>query len=302
MVTLTERFNRFLFHRAVKAMLKTPIVRRGSNPFAALTMVHQRDVLPYLLAIKSFAHFARPERIILVADPSLDDSSKRLLREQVPHIEILKAEDYRRPALPVGGTWERLSAISVLSCESPIVQLDADTVTFDYPSDVVDCMRENRSFIIRSEHDTEIQTLDRAAEYGRSLLSFSQHVVAFAEAAFTELPNWQQLRYARGCSGFTGFGKGHVSPDALDALSNDMRRLLGAKWDKWGSEQVSSNLLAATTRDALLLPHPKYCNADQIEEETVVAHFIGYARHVNREYEHRAKRIALLLNSDQGAK
>ncbi|MFT3847206.1 MAG: hypothetical protein QM739_00580 [Propionivibrio sp.] len=295
MVTLTERFNRLLFQRAVKKMTKTPTLSRGANAFAALTMVHQRDVLSYLLAIKTFAHFAQPERIILVADPSMDDVSKTMLRKHIPFIEILDATAFRRPALPVGGTWERLSAISVLNAETPIVQLDADTVTFDFPAEVVDCMRANRSFIIRSEHDTEIQTLDQAAEYGRHLLTFSQHVVAFAEASFTELPNWQRLRYARGCSGFTGFGKGHISPDALDQLSGSMRSLLGAKWDKWGSEQVSSNLLAATTPDALLLPHPKYCNADQMTKETVVAHFIGYARHVNREYEQRAKSAVHIL-------
>jgi len=298
MVTLTERFNRLLFQRAVKEIMKTPVVSRGSNAFAALTMVHQRDVLSYLLAIKTFAHFASPERIVLVADPSMDDVSKTTLRKHIPFIEILDAEAFRRPALPIGGTWERLSAISVLSAESPIVQLDADTVTFDFPGDVVDCMRENRSFIIRSEQDTEIQTLDEAAEYGKHLLTFSQHVVAFAEASFTELPNWRQLRYARGCSGFTGFGKDHISPEGLDQLSGSMRSLLGVKWDKWGSEQVSSNLLAATTPDALLLPHPKYCNADQMTNETVVAHFIGYARHVNREYERRARSAVQVLRSN----
>lgn len=297
MVTLTERFNRLLFQRAVKDILKTPAVSRGNNPFAALTMVHQRDVLPYLLAIKTFAHFACPERILLVADPSMEEASKKTLRSHVPFLEIVEAEKFRRPALPIGGTWERLSAISVLNCESAIVQLDADTMTFDFPAEVVTCMQDNRCFVLRSENDTEIQSLDQAAEYGRTLLKSSQHVVAFAEASFTELPNSGQFRYVRGCSGFTGFGKGALSPDSLDWLSSSMRSLLGAKWDKWGSEQVSSNLLAASTPDAFLLPHPKYCNADQSAISTVVSHFIGYARHVTREYEHRAKQASRMLRS-----
>lgn len=299
MVTLTERFNRFLFQRAIKDIQNTPTVSRGSNRFTALTMVHQRDVLPYLLAIKTFAHHTKPDRIVVVADPSLTQSDKTLLNRHIPFIEIVEAEKFRRPDLPIGGTWERLSAISVLCAESPIVQLDADTVTFDTPAEVLACMRDNRCFIIRSEHDTEIQNLDIAAQHGEELLKVSQHVVAYAEAALIKLGNWQNLRYVRGCSGFTGFGKGMLTRSSLDELSRNMRSLLGAKWDKWGTEQVSSNLLAASSPNAYLLPHPKYCNADTLAGETVVAHFIGYTRYVSREYEYRAKNAAQMLKGEK---
>jgi hypothetical protein len=299
MVTLTERFNHFLFQRAIKDILNTPTVNRGSNRFTALTMVHQRDVLSYLLAIKTFAHHTKPDRIVVVADPSLTQSNKALLKKHIPFIEIVEAEKFRRPDLPIGGTWERLSAISILCTESPIVQLDADTVTFDTPAEVLACVRDNRCFIIRSEHGTEIQNLDIAALHGEELLKVSQHVVAYAEAALIKLGNWQNLRYVRGCSGFTGFGKGMLTPSALDELSRNMRSLLGAKWDKWGTEQVSSNLLAASSPNAYLLPHPKYCNADTLARETVVAHFIGYTRYVSREYEYRAKNAAQMLKGEK---
>ncbi len=298
MVTLTERFNRFLFQRAIKEILTTPAITRGANPFSALTMVHHRDVLPYLLAIKTFAYHARPERIVLVADPSLTHADCSILKSHIPFLEIVDADKFRRPDLPVGGTWERLSAISVLCAETPIVQLDADTVTFAPPEEVITCMRDNRCFVIRSEHDTEIQTLDVAARHGDELLKVSQHVVAHAEAALVKLENWENLRYVRGCSGFTGFGKGLLTPSALDGFSRNMRTLLGAHWDRWGSEQVSSNLLAASSPNAFLLPHPKYCNADTLAAETVVAHFIGYTRYVSREYEYRAKMAVRKLKGE----
>lgn len=298
MVTLTERFNRLLFQRAAKDILKTPAISRGNNPFAALTMVHQRDVLSYLLAIKTFAHFTQPERIILVADPSLEDASKKILLDHVPFLEILEAKTFHRPALPIGGTWERLSAISILSCESFIVQLDADIMTFAYPDEVVTSVKENRSFILRSEPGSDFLTLDTAAENGKNALNVSQHIQALAEANLMEIPNWHNFRYVRGCSGFTGFGKGTLSPERLDEFSSSMRPKLGAKWDSWGSEQVSSNTLAASTPDSRLLPHPKYCNADQLNAITVVAHFIGYARHVTREYEHRARNAISMLRGN----
>lgn len=289
MVTLTERFNRLLFQRAVKGILNTPSIVRGQKPFAALSMVHHRDVLPYLLAIKTFAHYASPERIFLIADPTLDETDRKILRRHIPHLEIREAEDFRRPALPVGGTWERLSAISVLCQEIPIVQLDADTMTFGYPAEVIDAMSANRSFIIRSEQGVEIQPLDAAAEYGKKLLRLSNHIQAVSEARLTELKNWKNYRYVRGCSGFTGFGQSAISENRLAEVAISMREIHNTRWDEWGTEQVSSNILAASAPESFLLPHPKYCNADRIKQETIIAHYIGYARHNNRNYEYRAK-------------
>lgn len=298
MVTLTERFNRLLFQRAVKGILDTPPVRRGENPFAALSMVHHRDVLPYLLAIKTFAHFANPARIFVIADPSLNTDDRKLLAHHVPFVEILDAETFRRPNLPIGGTWERLSAISILCQEVPIVQLDADTMTLGYPAEVVEGLRNNQSFLIRSERDVEIQPLDTTAQFGKALVQTSNHIQAVSEARFTELSNWRQYRYARACSGFTGFGIASISPDALEKFSSAMRSIHGARWDEWGTEQISSNLLAATSSDSFLLPYPKYCNADGLHKTTVVVHYIGYARHVSRDYERRARRSINLLRQN----
>jgi hypothetical protein len=297
MATLIERFNRKLFQHAVKGILTTPKIKRGDQAFAALSMVHHRDVQPYLLAIKTFAEYARPERIFVVADPSLTDEDRRILREHIPFLEIVEARDFQKPDLPIGGTWERLSAISVLCQECPIVQLDADTMTFDIPQVVIDAVKANRSFVIRSESGVEIKSLDDTARHGQELLKSSKHIQAIAEARFTELAGWQDYRYVRGCSGFTGFGRGALSPDRLQAVSAAMRRIHGERWNEWGTEQVTSNLLAASAPNAFLLPHPEYCNADGLSSQTRVAHYIGYARHVNRGYEKRARQAIERLRS-----
>lgn len=225
----------------------------------------------------------------MIADPTLDQIDRNILRQHIPHLEILEAGDFRRPALPVGGTWERLSAIAILCREVSIVQLDADTMTFGYPEEVVNAMSANRSFIIRSEQGVEIQTLDVASKYGEKLLLVSNHIQAVSEARFIEIKNYNNYRYVRGCSGFSGFGRSAICEEGLAELSNSMRSIHNARWDEWGTEQVSSNLLAASAPNAFLLPHPKYCNADGIDEKTIVAHYIGYARHINRNYEYKAK-------------
>lgn len=297
MSRITERLNRWRFQSAVRDIATTPPVMRGDRRFAALSMVHQRDVLAYLLAIKTFARHARPERIVVVADPSLDESGRTLIRTHVPCAEILDAAIFRRPALPTGGTWERLSAISVLNADCSIVQLDADTVTFDEPTEVVEAACAGRTFVIRSTGDVEIVDLQQAAETGRRKLAETSHIQVTVEARLPELPDADRYRYVRGCSGFTGFGRGALRPSQLDAVSAQMRAIHGPRWDEWGSEQVTCNLLAASTPDAFLLPHPRYCNADSLAPSTVLAHYIGYARFTSRDYESRARDAARTLSA-----
>lgn len=295
MTSLVERFNRWRFRQVVQGIVRTPALRAGTRGFAMLSMVHHRDVQPYLLAAKTFLHFAQPSRIVLVADPSLDAQDRAVLRQHLPDIEFLEAARFHRPALPVGGTWERLAAIAALNRETSVVQVDADTVTMAPPTEVVEAAERGRSFVIRSEAGVEIVPLDAAQRRGQQLLAASRHIQAVAESRMTDLPDWQRWRYVRGCSGFTGFGKGCISPEMLDQVSEQMRNIHGSRWAEWGTEQVTSNLLAASAEGAFLLPHPRYCNADSKDDSTVVAHYIGYARHVNRDYERMARRSLSLL-------
>lgn len=286
---LAERFNKLLFNRVARGVLDTPALPAGDREFMAVSMVQHRDVIPYLLAIKSFAAHARPARVLVVADPSLDAADRAVMRAHVPHIEIREAQEFRRPALPVGGCWERLSAIASLNAQSSIVQVDADTITSGELREVVDAALANASFILRSERQIEIVSADQAAVFGRKLAMDSHHIQAAVEARLDELPNAENRRYARGCAGFTGFGKGALTPELLDEVSIAMRSLHGNRWSEWGSEQVTSNLLAASAAGAFLLPYPRYCNADGWESKTVLAHFIGYCRYVNRTYESLAR-------------
>ncbi|MBV8681436.1 MAG: hypothetical protein JO111_01080 [Caulobacteraceae bacterium] len=296
MTGLAERMNGWRFSHAIKAILDTPPAPRGAARFTALSMVRTRDVLPYLLAIKSFVRFARPERVLVVADPTLTDGDRALIRRHVPHVEILPPEAFRHPSLPQGGTWERLAAIAALNADESIVQLDADTVTFDEPTEVVEAASNGGTFVISSEAGVRIVDLASASRDGVERQAHTSHIQVAAEARLAELPEPGSLRYARGCSGFTGFGRGALAPNRLREFSAQMREFLGARWDEWGTEQVASNLLAASTPGAFLLPHPRYCNADSLGPATIFAHYAGYVRFRTRDYEIRARRAVQLLS------
>jgi hypothetical protein len=300
MSRVSERINQWRFERMVKALHATPPIARGRAGFAVLSMVRSRDVLPYLLAIKSFAHYAQPERILLVADPTLTDHHQALIRRHVGHVEFLPADRFRHPALPQGGTWERLATIAAFNAECSIVQLDADTLTFGDPSEVVEAAREGRSFVISSEAGVEFVDLESASRDGVRRRTQTSHIQAAAEATLAELPGAESLRYVRGCSGFTGFGRGVLTPARLHEVSARMREIHGPRWNEWGTEQVASNLLVASAPGAFLLPHPRYCNADSIGPTTIFAHYIGYLRFRTRDYETRGRRAAQLLREQRG--
>jgi hypothetical protein len=295
MPTLPERLNRLRFDLAVQAMRATPPVARGARPFTALSMVRRSDVHAYLLALKTFAHHAGPERVVVIADPTLGEDDAALIRRHAPHAEILPAAQFRHPALPTGGCWERLSAIAQLSAETSIVQLDADTVTFGEPTEVLRAVRENRSFVLRAEPEAEIVGLAAAAADGRARLQTTSHIQAAAEARLDELNDPAAFRYIRGCAGFAGFARGALSPERLRDVSAQLRAIHRERWDEWGTEQVTSNLLAASAPGAFALPHPRYCNADGLTPATVLAHYIGYIRFRTRDYEERARAAARLL-------
>lgn len=297
MTSLPERFNRLRFDLAVQAIRATPPVTRGEEPFTALSMVRHSDVLAYLLAIKTFARHARPQRIVVIADPNLQPDDKALIRRHAPGVEILPAEDFRHPSLPVGGCWERLAAIAAMNAETAVVQVDADTVTFGEPTEVLRAMRDGRSFLLRAEPDSRVVELAAAAADGRARLAHTGHIQAVAEARLDELVKPELYRYARGCAGFSGFGRGALSPEKLRYVTGQMRAIHGARWTEWGTEQVMSNLLVASAPGGFLLPHPRYCNADGLCSATVLAHYIGYVRFRTRDYETRARHAARQLRT-----
>ena len=61
---LKRDYFRSKYQRTTRQILTTRPLERGNVPFTLLSMVHQRDVLSYLVAVKSFAHFLNPERIV----------------------------------------------------------------------------------------------------------------------------------------------------------------------------------------------------------------------------------------------
>lgn len=279
---LRADFYKKLYLRNVSRVLETQPITPGDLPFIALSMVHQRDVVSYLVAIKSFARFANPERIVVVCDPTIGEHEKSIFKRHIPHVELRNAAEFRDPRIPVGGCWERLSAITTYSPESYVVQLDADTVTMDKIFEVTSGVKQKNGFVLGEKRNQEILTLEEASK--RARLATSRHIQSLSEQVLAETGVCGSS-YVRGCAGFTGFPADSAMRDKFFDFSEKMAAKTSTRWSEWGSEQVASNYLVANATNSVILPYPKYSTPFRQEEVGAFLHFIGEIRFCSRAYE-----------------
>jgi hypothetical protein len=274
-----------LYRRQVRGILDTPPVEKGDRRFIQLSMVHTRDVLPYLAAAKSFARYTKPQRIVVVCDPSITAEDRATLKQHIPFIELLEATDFRHPDLPQGGTWERLFAIANLSPDNYVVQVDADTLTLDTPHDVIAAIDAGNGFVIGEEIGQGTISFEQARTRMQPWIHLSDaHVQVLSETAMPDLGLPETKRYVGGCSGFTGFPASPTMRDDMLDFSRRMTSKLGKHWTRWGTEQVTSNYLVANTRGFSVLPFPRYATPDVSTNVTVFKHYIGHQRFLSAAY------------------
>lgn len=297
---IRHRLGRLLFRLQCADILATPPVRLDpASPFALLSQLQHKDLLMYLLAVKSFCERLTPRAIYVVNDGSLAAADAATLREHIPGVAILVLEDFRSPRCPGGGTWERLLAISDKVAESYVIQLDADTVTLGALAEVEDCIRTQRAFTIATWDDQRPEsTRDRRDVAARLARQGPVHVQVLAEAHLDHLQGFEEMRYIRGCSGFSGFPRGSFSRGDVESISSQMEGAIGRRWHEWGTEQFTSNLVVANTRDPLVLPHPKYCDCSRFAGKSVFVHFIGTCRFSGNTYAGLARRTIRSLSME----
>jgi hypothetical protein len=259
-------------------------------------MVQRRDVVSYLVAVKSFTHFLNPQRIVVVCDPSIDHDDRALLRLHLPHVELRNAHEFTHPDIPRGGTWERLFAIASYVKDSYVIQLDADTLTIHPVPEVLEKICTGKGFVLGELPDTPSRLLQAVREYALPWLEPGAHVQAICETEMVNLGLPADARYIRGCSGFTGFPASDWMQPAMLDFSRRMGARLGRDWGRWGTEQVTSNYLASNMPGTAALPFPKYGTPDCATAETAFLHFIGPLRFVNNKYKSTSRRAIQLID------
>ncbi|NWG75358.1 MAG: hypothetical protein HXY24_12235 [Rubrivivax sp.] len=289
-------FNRFRFAQACSGILATPPVKLDRNSNLMLfSQLQHKDVLLALLAVKSFVSRTAVGAIRILNDGSLTPSDFALLRSHLPGVEFVDLEEVRSAHCPTGGCWERLLWIARLTRDHYVIQLDSDTLTLADIPEVRACVDENRSFVIGTWDRQDFEPMTATVIAAKNRMASQQgepHVQLLAEANFDGLDRYHDIRYVRGCAGFSGFASGSVDRTFIETISQQMGQIIGKAWHRWGSEQVMSNIVVANDPSAMVLPHPKYCDCTKLKEDIAVfVHFIGACRFTGDAYQRLANQV-----------
>ncbi len=255
----------------------------------------------YLLAIKSFVgQLGYSPRVVVLSDGSLTPADTALMTAHVPALRVVTIQSISTGKCPKGGCWERLMLISDLVADGYVVQLDSDTLTMQPIPEVVGSIAANRCFTLLGDRSyPHVEPMPDA--WTRYKSNGDPQVQAVCERNFNQLPEAKDLRYLRGNAGFVGFAQGSIDREKITQFSELMRRIAEGTWDKWGSEQLTSNLLIANAENPLPLPFPRYCSYWAHEDidytQSAFVHFIGPFRYANRMYRSSAARVVAALRS-----
>ena len=284
-------------------VLRAPPIKPVDDHVVILSAVGNQDILMYLVAIKSFYHFFKRGRIVVLIQDSCPRANLEVLSHHVNPTRILRDSDVDLGRCPGSGAWgwERLVAVVSEAERSYVIQLDSDTVTVADVPEVKECVNANRSFTIGTWSNQEIEPMRQSCDRVRN--AEGSHVQLVAERNFDKLPGFETYRYARGQSSFTGFARGSCSLRALEQFSEQMEGIIGQpKWSEWGSESVASNFVIANSPDACVLPYPKYATyrpkgdtaATKYAHSSLI-HFEGTYRFKHGIYVRSARRTIALL-------
>lgn len=261
-----------------------------------MSQLHHPDMTLYMLAAKSLARHIHPRGFVIVDDGLLPED-KHTLSAHFESIRFVSTDSMRRGTCPSGGCWERLLTLAHENLSHYVIQLDSDTLTLAEPKEVLECIAQNRSFTLGTSSGTHFVPLSEASQYANKNLD--KHVQNHAERALGVYPGMSELKYVRGCAGFTGFAPGKLSIASVENFSLQMQKLVGQqKWHEWGSEQVASNFMVANADDSLVLPvdrYPFWMPGISIAQ-AVLVHFFGTFRFARGMYVRQGLRIIQLFS------
>jgi hypothetical protein len=297
---LKDKLRKTWFQTWCRGILCTPPISHGQlgDDVIILSAVGNRDVLMYLVAIKSFYHFFKRGRVVLLVQDNCPASNIDLLVSHANPLHILRDSEVELGGCPRGGTWERLVTIVREVAARYVIQLDSDTVTFDDISEVRESVTSNASFMIGTWRRQELEPMQVARERVKD--AKSTHVQMMSEKNFDQLPGYAGLKYARGQSSFAGFARASCDFEVLQQFSRRMEDIVGhSKWREWGSESVASNFLVANSPVASVLPFPKYATYSppgSSHGQSSLIHFEGTNRFKHGLYIEKARMMIDKIN------
>ena len=285
-----------IFDIFISRILNTaPIEYKVDNSVTIITMLGHGGVNMYLVAIKSFMLQFGYGTIEVINDGSLTNEDINCLSYHIPGITFFDASSVDTLTCPTYISWKRLFRIAELAQKSYVIQLDSDIVALAPLIDIHDKVQSNEGFLIGS--DRWKQAVD--VNFLHTIVSKwpYTHVQTKSEEIFNEIDFFKDgTKYLRACAGFAGYPKNFATLDEIENFSHQIEEKIGKKWHEWGSEQTATMCLISKTKNASVLPWPKYQNfmfplTNEVIESATFIHFIGSNRFEHGKYRKFARKL-----------
>jgi hypothetical protein len=275
--------------RAVRHILDTPPIVPMDDGIILFSMIGTAVLLPYLVAVKSLHMHLQRGRIMLLDDGTLTGADKAVLAHHVGNPQILTFADIDTAPCPKGNCWERLLAILDLRRDHYVIQLDSDTVTLGAVHEIEAAIVENRSFTLGggiTDVKHGFMTISRMIRDIYPDGPLYPHIQSVIEASLGGVPGAEDLKYIRGCAGFAGFAKSTGGRALAERFAVEGGKVVGPRFNEWGSEQAASNFVVANDPDPIQLPYGRYTNhwEEALPADPAFIHYIGTYRYDRGSY------------------
>jgi len=219
---------------AIAGILHTPALEQTLAGPAIVSLLGSGQVLPYLVAVKSFRQRLGRGRVAIVDDGTLTGEDRAILAHHCGDPEIVPHQAAPRGAFPAGGEWAQLLTILDRRAGQYLIALDPHTVTLAELPEVAAAIASNRSFSLVGG--------EAGGGPARQL-----------ERRLAVLCGTRGWRYRAGCGGLSGFaagGTGRALARAFHVEASGLGQAVTA--------DLARNLVLANEAEAVWLPQPRY--------------------------------------------
>lgn len=264
-------------------ILDTPPLPAQAGSLVLFAEIGAAQVLPFLVAVKSFATHLGRGRVVLLDDGSLTAQDRAILAHHCGDPEIIAAHEVTLDTFPDGPGWKQFLTILDRRAREYWISLDCFSVTTGPVPEISAAIARNRSFFCLA---------DAGQARPQPLASVStpasgDDIAARIEAQLAEngaKGGWLYARTAAGLAGFCALGADRALAKAFLAATG--KRLGKENAILRDAAQIAVNFHLANENEAEILPPDRYFSytGEDWPEEAAFAQFPAQHRYSDSAY------------------